>query len=190
MRGSLSLFTKATDLENYRTGIFVATAEPDVMAKALRGLQEQFPQITFTFLVSRYYAGLFPWIVEILESAEVLWIEQVKANPIRWLRALRERKFDLCMVLWPDRPTFRMSKFAAFSLNARTMIAYDENGDLFVLDRTNWKYMLSCCRSCLRRWTPGGLLYPFGFVYLLGRTLWLTARGRLLARKAEMERRA
>lgn len=190
MRGLLSLFTKEQELRGYRTGIFVASAEPDVVAKAIPTLQERFPEVLFTFLVSRAYAELFPWMAGVWGSAEVLWIDQIKANPIRWFIDLRKRRFDLCVMLWAGRPTFRMTKIAAFLLKARRVIVYDEDGDSVVLDSANWKYMVLHATSRVRQWRPPRPFYPFGFVYLLGRTLWLTARGRVLARKAELERRA
>jgi hypothetical protein len=190
MRGLLSLFTIADDLGNSRVGVFVASAEPDVIARALPAVQEQFPKVSFTFLVSQVYAELFPWMTEVLGNQEVLWIEQVKASPVRSLVTLRKRHFDLCITLWSGRPTFRTSKIAAFSLKASRIIVYDESGDSFVLDRTNWTYMLARASARLRKWRPASLFFPFGFVYLLGRTLWLTGRGRFLAWKAALERRA
>jgi hypothetical protein len=190
MRGLLNLFTKEQELRGHRTGIFVASAEPDVVAKALPIMQERFPEVLFTFLVSRAYAELFPSMAGVWGSAEVLWIDQIKVNPIRRLIALRRRRFDLCVMLWSGRPTFRITKVAAFLLKARRVIVYDENGDSVVLDRANWKYMVSRATSLVRQWRPPRPFYPFGFLYLLGRTLWLTARGRVLARKAPLERRA
>ncbi len=190
MRGLLSLLTKEDELPGYRTGIFVASAEPDVVARVFPILQEQFPEVSFAFLVSRAYAALFPWMTEVCASEEVLWIEQIKASPIRWLIALRKRRFDLCVMLWSGRPTFRMSKIAAFLLKAHRVIVYDENGDSVVLDRTNWNYIILRTTSRVRQWHPPRPFYPFGFLYLLGRTLWLTTRGRVRARKAPLERRA
>src|SRR4029077_2175649 len=189
MRGLLSLLIRSHDSGDYRTGVFVASAEPDLIAKVLPELRERFPQVSFSFLVSQAYADLFPWIREVFGKQEVLWIEQVKANPVRGLVALRKRKFDLCIMLWSGRPTFRISKIAGFCLKARKMIVYDEKGEALVLDRTKWKYMLARPGSRLRKWRPASL-YPFGFVYLLGRTLWLSARGHFLARKTELERKA
>src|ERR1700740_1138737 len=137
MRGLFSLLTKEDELPAYRTGIFVASAEPDVVARVFPILQEQFPEVSFAFLVSRAYAELFPWMAGVWGSAEVVWIDQIKANPIRWLIALRKRRFDLCVMLWSGRPTFRMSKIAALLLKARRVIVCDENRDSVVLDRTN-----------------------------------------------------
>jgi len=189
MRGLLSLLVRGRDSSDHRTGVFVASAEPDVIAKVLPKIRERFPQVSFSFLVSQAYAELFPWMRDVFGKQEVLWIEQIKANPVRRLAALRKQKFDLCIMLWSGRPTFRVSKIAAFCLKARKMIVYDEKGDSFILDRTSWKYMLARASSRLPKWRPVSL-YPFGFVYLLGRTLWLSARGHFLARKAELERRA
>jgi hypothetical protein len=189
LRGLLNLLVRGRDSSDYRTGVFVASAEPDVIAKVLPEIRERFPDVSFSFLASQAYAEMFPWMKDIFGGQGVLWIEEVKANPVRGLVALRKRKFDLCIMLWSGRQTFRVSKIAAFCLNARKMIVYDENGDSFVLDRTNWKYMLARATSRLRKWRPASL-YPFGLAYLLGRTLWLSARGHFLARKARFERRA
>lgn len=188
MRGLVNLFTKAGDLGGYRTGVFIASAEPDVLARALPALKKRLPQISFSFLLSRAYAEQFPWIGEAFVGQEVLWIEQLKTNPSRWFMRLRKRQFDLCVVLWSGRPTFRMTKVAAFLLKTRRMIVYDEKGHSFVLDRKRWKYILARARPRLWKGPPEILFVPFGFVFLLVRTLWLVARGRF-ARKVESERR-
>jgi hypothetical protein len=189
MRGLLSLLIRGRDSSDYRTGVFVASAEPDIIAKVLPEIRRRFPQVSFSFLASQAYAELFPWMREVFGKQEVLWIEQVKANPVRGLVALRKRQFDLCMMLWSGRPTFRVTKLAAFSLNARRFIVYNEDGDSLLLDRTNWKYIIAHVSARVRRWRPKSL-FPFGFFYLLGRTLWLRTRGRFLARRAESERGA
>jgi len=176
LRGLLSLLTRESDVKRYRTGIFLVSAEPDVIAKVLPALQEHFPQVSFTCLVSRAYVELFSWLGEVFGKEEVVWIEQVKANPVRWLAALRKREFDVCVVLWSGRPTFRMSKVAAFYVKVRRIIVYDENGDSVVLDRSNWKYVLARASARLRKWRPANVLFPLGFIYLVGRTFSLSAR--------------
>lgn len=180
MRGWFSLFTKLGDPRTYQNGIFVASAEPDVMTKVLPALHKRFPKVSFTFLASRAYAERFSWMGEAFNKAEVLWIEEMKANPIRSLAALRKRRFDLCIVVLPGRPTFLMSKLAAFWLNTRKILVYNENGDSFSVDRADWRYLLWHARFRLRKLPSMSFFYPFGFTYLLGRTLWLYVRSKVL----------
>lgn len=180
MRGWLSLLTKTSNLGQYRSCVFVASAEPDVIAKILPALREHFSQLSFTYLSSRAYAELFPWMEKAVQNGEVFWIESLKANPVRSLAALRKRRFDLCIVVWPGRPTFLMSKIAAFWLNTRRILVYNENGDSFSIDRSNWTRVLAHARFRFRKFPSTSLFYPIGFTYLLGRTSWLYVRGKVL----------
>jgi len=181
MRGWLSVFTKTRDWGEYRSCVFVGSAEPDVIAKILPTLGERFPQLSFTYLTSRAYADRFSWMEEAFKNGEVLWIESMKANTFHSLAALRKRRFDLCVVVWPGRPTFLMSKVAAFWLNTRKILVYNENGNSFSIDRSNWRFVLAHARFRLRKFPSISFFYPVGFTYLLGRTLWLYARGKVLA---------
>jgi hypothetical protein len=185
MRGWLSLLTKVHDLGTYRSCVLVATAEPDVMTKVLPALHKRFPKVSFTFLASGPYADHFSSMGEAFNKGEVLWIERMKTNPIRSLTALRRRRFDLCIVVWPGRPTFLMSKVAAFWLNTRKILVYNENGDSFSIDRSNWRRVLAHARSRLRKFPSESFFYPLGFTYLLGRTLWLYARSKSLTRTSD-----
>jgi hypothetical protein len=189
MRGWLSLFTRTNDLGTYRTCVFVASAEPDLIAKILPSLHEHFPKISFTYLTSLAYAERFPWMANAFKNGDVLWIESLKANPIRSLGSLRKRRFDLCIAVWNGRPTFLMSKVAAFWLNTRKLLVYDENGNAFAVDRENWKHMLAHVRFRLRKFPSVSLFYPLGFPYLLGRTLYLYARGKILTRTTNRSER-
>jgi Methyltransferase domain len=137
MRGLLSLFSTEHDLRRYCTGVFIASAEDDVITKVLPILPNQFPQVSFTFITPQAYAGLFS------SPGETLWTEEIKSKPLRWLASLRKRKFDLCIVLLAGRPTYRKTKLAALLLNARRTVAYDQNGDSFELDRAHWKVLLT-----------------------------------------------
>src|ERR1700745_3505760 len=98
MSGLFSFFRKESDVRRYRTGVFVASAENDVIAKVLPVLQKRFPQVSFTFLAPQAYAELFSSV------GETLWNEEIKSKPVRWLASLRNRKFDLCVVLFTGRP--------------------------------------------------------------------------------------
>jgi hypothetical protein len=113
---------------------------------------------------------------------EVLWIEQLKANRLRCLRALRKRRFDLCVVIWSGRPTFRMTKFAALWLKTCRIVVYNENADSFVIGGRSWRQLVSHLRFRLRGWRSLNILYPVlypvGCFYLISRTLYLIARSR------------
>lgn len=176
MRGCLSFFSKEADLTQYRTGVFVASSEPDVIHKALPMLEKRFPQISFIFLVPRGYAEPFRW------PGQVIWMEQIKTSPLRWLASFRKRRFDLCIVLFGGRPTFRKTKLAALLLNARSTIVNTESGDSFLLNRASWETLVIHVRRRMHKYRPGMFLLPLGFVYLTGRTLWLTARAKYWAR--------
>ena len=174
MRGILSVFSKERGLAQYRTGVFLATAEEDVIAKVLPALSTQFPNVAFTFLVPDCRAELFS------SAGKTLWMDEIKADPLRWLASLRKRRFEVCVVLSAGRPTYRKTKLAAFLLNARRMVIYTEGGDQLIVDRANWrsllKYGLRRLQQSCGRMT---LLFPIGFAYLLGRTLWLSTRAGL-----------
>jgi hypothetical protein len=180
MRGWFSLLTKRNDLGTYRTGLFIGSAEPDVIAKILPLIREHFPNVSFTYLMSRAYAENFSWIGQTPKGADVLWIESLKASPMRSLIYLRKRRFDVCIVMWQGRPTFLMTKAAAFWLNTQKLVIYNENGNAVPIDRTHWRYVLAHARLRLRKFPSVSLFYPFGFSYLLGRTLCLYIRSQFL----------
>jgi hypothetical protein len=140
MRGFFSFFSGEGDLRRYRTGVFVASAEADVIAKVLPTLSERFPRVSFTLMLPLGYAELFYW------PGETLWMNEIRVSPVRWLASLRRRKFDLCIVLFPGRPTYRKTKLGALLLNSRRTIVYDENGNSFELDRAHWKPLLAHIR--------------------------------------------
>lgn len=170
MRGWVSLFTKEKDLAQYRTGIFVASAEADVLVRVLPELPARFPRTTFTFLVPLRHAGLFQF------PGEVLWLDHMKAGRARALRDLREKRFELCVVLSTTRPTYQKTRLAALLLNTRRTVLYNEEADLLLLDRAHWKFMV---KHALRPWTRLRnrlLFFPFGFAYLLAHTWWLNRR--------------
>jgi ubiquinone/menaquinone biosynthesis C-methylase UbiE len=150
MRGWLSLLTTESDLGRYRTGVFVASAEPEIIAKSLPSLLARFPQVAFTFLVPGAYAGPFTW------PGEVVWIEELKTNPRQWAINLRKRNFDLCIVLFAKRPTFLRTKLAALFLNARRTIAVDEEGNSLLFDREHWRPVITSVLAAARFLrTPG-----------------------------------
>lgn len=173
MRGCLSFLGKERDLGRYRTGVFVASAEQDVLERVLPILPEQFADVSFTFLAPRGYAELFS------SATEVVWAEEIKASPVRSLRFLRRRRFDLCIVLFAGRPTYRKTKLAALLLNSRRTIIYNKDADWFCLDRAHWKTLLTHIGRRPHRRHLGPLLSSLGFLYLAGRTLWLSAGARL-----------
>ncbi len=173
MRGCFSLLTREADVNRYRTGIFVASAEPDVISKVLVELERKFPQLTFTYLAPFMYRDL------LMGRGEAVWIDDVKAHPARSLRELRERKFDVAFLVLAGRPTFRKAKLAGFLLNPRRLVICTEDGSSFLADRAHWKAMLRHIRARWKRYPAGAVLFvPFGFLYLAGRTLWLRRRWR------------
>lgn len=178
MRGWFTLLTGRCDPGTYHKGVFVASAEPDVIATILPRLRDHFPRTSFTYIASRAYAERFSAVAETFKGAEVFWIESLKATPIQSLSSLRKRRFDVCIAVWQGRPTFRITKAAAFWLNARKFVVYNENGNAVALDRTNWRYLLAHIGFRLRKFPSVRLFYPFGFMYLLARTFYLCARSK------------
>lgn len=176
MRGALSLFTSESIPGEYRAGLFIASAELDVVSKAYPALLKRWPAVRFTILAPRGYAGEFS------SGMDILWLEDLKAKPFRSLLALRRTQFDLCVVLFAGRPSFRKVKLSSFLLNARRIVFYNENGGSIVLDRRHWGQLLAhlCRRSA--RFRPSAFFFPIGFLYLLMRTVWLTMRAKLVAR--------
>ena len=174
MRGWSSLLSKDRGTERYSTGVFVATAEPSLASTIVRHLRERFPHVRFTCLAPRSYGETVAF------QGETLWFEDIKTNPLRWLIDLRRRRFDLCVAILGGGPSFRKWKIAAFFLNARRILIYDENYDCLAVDRVQmWKL---CRRSAMRRrpWPSFSVLFfPIGFFYLLARTMWMISAARL-----------
>ena len=177
MRGFSSLFTKEGNARKYGTGLFVASAEADVISKAKPEIAKRWPAVKFTYLAAEGHADEFQG------EKDVLWLERVKLTPLRSLAELRRRRFDLCIVLWSGRPTFRKLKLAPWLVNASRVVVYNEHGGSVVVDRVHWKQLLAHMSRRVRRSHPYTLFFPFGLVYLLGRTFWLSARARLVARR-------
>ncbi len=177
MRGWLSLFTTEPYVSDHRTGLFVASAELDVIQRIHPVLVQRWPKVDFTYLAPEGYAS------EFCSESDVLWMEQLKLHPVRSLLALRRRKFDLCVVLFAGRPTFRKLKLSALWLSARRTVLYNENGDSVVMDRAHWKQMLAQVACRIRRSQRLSLFYPVGFIYLGIRTLWLSTRSRFVGPK-------
>jgi hypothetical protein len=174
MRGWSSLLSKDRGTERYSTGVFVATAEPSLVSTIVRHLPERFPHVTFTCLAPRSYGETVSF------QGETLWFEDIKTNPLRSLIDLRRRRFDICVAILDGGPSFRKWKIAAFFLNARRILIYDENYDSLAVDRAQmWKL---CRRFAVRRrqWPSFALLFfPIGFAYLLARTMWMISAARL-----------
>jgi hypothetical protein len=167
MRGWLSILTKEKNLQRYRAGVLIASAEADVIAKAAPIALQRFPNTRFTLIAPQAHSSLLP------PGQEILWLEDLKARPLRSISALRRRQFDLCVVLWANRPTYRKTKFASLFLNAQRTLFYNENADSILLARGNWETLL---KHVFRHWIAGGnrlLFLPLGFPYLCGRVLWL-----------------
>lgn len=177
MRGCLSPFTIERNPGAYRSGLFLASAELDVIGKVRPIMAKHWPHVNFTVVAPQGYAHEFG------SEANVLWLERVKSAPLKSLRDLRRRKVDLCVVLWAGRPTFRKLKAAALFLNARRVVIYNENGDSVIMDAAHW---MSLCTHILRRakgHQPFTLFLPFGFSYLVVRTFWLSLRAKFNTHK-------
>ena len=173
MRGLLTLLTNETNLKGYRSGIFLASYAPELVKRVLPLIQEEMPDITFTYLASMAYAHLFS------PAAETVWLEEAKAEPVRTLLGLRQRKFDVVILLLTGTPTFRKLKLASLVLKPNRFIILTENADVLIVDRRRWNALRRLVVRRTKMYYPGSLLFfPFGLLYLLGRTLWLVSRAR------------
>lgn len=181
MRGWLSFLTIEPEAADHRTGLFVASAELDVIHRVHSVLAQRWPTVEFTYLAPEGFAD------EFRDESEVLWLEQLKMHPLRSLLTLRRRKFDLCVVLGAGRPTFRKLKASTLWLNARRTVVYNENGDSIVLDRAHWSQLCAHIAYRCRRSQPLSFFFPVGFIYLGARTFWLITRSRFISRKASEE---
>jgi hypothetical protein len=174
MRGWLTLLTRERKLHTYRTGVFLATAEPELVKTVLHRLGEEFPDVSFTLLGPRSYSELFAG------KGTPVWLEDLKAAPLPSIAQLRNHKFDLAILILAGRPTFRKLKLAALFLNPRRFVMYNNKADSFVFDRLHGRAALSYLVRRSRYLHCGPILFvPFGFVYLACRTLLLRFQGRL-----------
>ena len=178
MRGWLSFLTTERAAASHRTGLFVASAELDIVRRAHPALVRRWPTVKFTYLAPEGYASEFG------DESEVLWLEQLKLHPLQSLATLRRRKFDLCVVLSSGRPTFRKLKLSTLWLNARRTVVYNENGDSIFVDRAHWSQLCAHVAHRVKRLRPLSFFYPIGFIYLSVRTFWLVARSRVVGRRA------
>ena len=179
MRGWFSVFTIERNPARYRTGLFVASAELDVVLQAHPALMKRWPHVRFALLAPHVYAN------EFTGATDVLWLEDFKAKPLHALLALRRRRFDLCVALFAGRPTFRKLKLAVWLLNAERIVFYNEHGGSIVVDRRHWRQVLAHAGRRMRRLRSFSLFFPVGFLYLVIRTTWLTARAKLVSRKLQ-----
>lgn len=187
MRGLLSFFTEESNWERYRTGLFVATAQPQLAERVLKDMQNRWPQVSFALVVPRSYTPI------VSSGAEIIYLEDIKARPLSWTLKLRERKFDIGVVIFGGLPIFRKPKLWFFSLKVRRSVIYNENGDSFLLDRTHWGTFWQHCawrlqtRSLVQRAVKQPFFVPFGLLYLIGRTSWLVVRARLIGRRVHVK---
>ncbi len=173
MRGLLTLLTKESNLKRYRSGIVLASAAPELVKRVLPLIQEEMPDVTFTYLAPTAYAHLFS------PAAESVWLEEVKAEAVRTLLGLRRRKFDVVILLLTGTPTFRKLKLASLVLKPNRFIIFNENADVLIADRRRWNDLRKLAVRRTKMYYPGSLLFfPFGLLYLVGRTLWLVSRAR------------
>ena len=173
MRGWFTVLTKEKALSSYRTGILVASAEPELVKIVLEHIQLTFPGLNLSFLAPSPYSELWA------NRGQAFWTDDLKTHPLRSLRSLRQSSFDLVFVLLAGRPSFRKAKLAAFLLKPRRFIIYTEDGNSIVVDRTYRKSILRLLRNRSRFYRFGSVLFiPIGFLYLAVRTMWLCKRGK------------
>ena len=173
MRGWVTLFTEERNWKQYRTGVLVATAEPGLVARTLSKLMQDFGQVEFTLLGPRAYEKLFTG------KGSCIWLEDFKAKPLHVLKDLRKRRFDLAFVVLDGQPIFRKARLTTFLLRPLRFIICNENTDWFPVDRRHWKDVFLPFRRQARWFFSGSFLVPFGFGYLVLRTIRLCALGRL-----------
>jgi hypothetical protein len=179
MRGWLSLFTRESGCQRYRTGIVVASAEPDIIRNVLQRVQLEFPGVSFSFLGPRAYERLTE------NKLRAVWLEDAKVSPLRWLLGTRRQRFDMAVMVWAGQPTFRKAKLAGLLLNPRRWVIYDENADEILVDRAHWRRLVRLIASRWNRHRPGPMLHPLGWIYLFVTTARLARRAGRIVRLPE-----
>ena len=171
LRGFFSLLTRERDSTDYNTGIFLASSDPDITTLAVAKVREHLPHLSFTFVAPRAYGKMFP------QESELITFDAVKGHGYQSVAQLRARRFDVSVVLLPGRPSFAKAKLAAFVLNTRRIFVFNEYNELIPLDASHRAYLPLLL--VLRFWRrTKKILFPFGFAYLVYRTLKLKLRAR------------
>jgi hypothetical protein len=177
MRGLFSLLTRGRNSSDYKTGIFVASSDPDVTTLALAKVNEQLSHLSFAFVAPRLYAKMLP------KQRELIALDTIKAQVPRSVVQLRARRFDLCVVLLPGRPSFSKAKLLAFLLNTRRIFVFNEHNEFIPLDASHLSYLP--WHLTLRLWRRAKkILVPFGIPYLVYQALKLKLRARRYGVKA------
>lgn len=168
IRGLATIFTRERYLARYRSGILITTSTPEVVKAVAEHVRARFPQLALTLLMPQSFCSGS-------SDAEIVTFEEVKQSPLRGVMRLRRRRFDVAIVIFSRDRCFRRSRLAAFALNARRVIIYNESCDSFVLDRQHWKAFSD---HLVGTWRAPSLFIPFGLMYLLVRTCWLLGKAR------------
>jgi hypothetical protein len=129
-----------------------------LVKKILRSVQTELPDIALAHLAPMAYADLF-------SGGETIWLEDVKAAPISFLRERRRRGFDVVIRVLPGNPTFPKVEAGNLILKPRRFIIYNENTDVLIVDRARWKDLRELVLRRTRMYYPGSLLFvPFGLL--------------------------
>src|SRR5579872_2403907 len=169
MRGLFSFFSADTGFSDFHTALVVLSADPDTAKWALTATRTRFPYLHFTFVAPEAYRAMLP------PESGLVSLEQAKRSPLRFVREIRSRNFDLCIVLHPGRPSFRKAKILPFFVNARRILIYNEEGEFIPLSRHHSAHLFRHFGSRAARklrW----LALPCAMAYLALRTLRLQSR--------------
>jgi hypothetical protein len=135
----------------------------------LAATQAQFPQTTFTYLAPDAYA--------MGSNGHLVTFERVKQNPVKELRKLRRRNFDVCVLISTPGVQFRKPRYAALLMNCKRVFVYNENCDFCQLARGQWRRFWREFKGSRRTVRSRALLFfPFGMLYLLVRTCLMRLR--------------
>ena len=169
MRGFSNLLTRERDPGRYRTGVFLATATPGVVESVLVRLSKLFPLVRFVFITPQQFAMSFRY------PGQVVTFEDIKSSPLRSLLELRKQRFDICVAVFADDPTFRRGRLMSLFLNVRRLFVFNQYGDWFVCDRKHWRNLYASFRRSSK---PRRSFFLVGAIYLLVRGSYLSLRRR------------
>ncbi len=171
MRGLFGLLVKEPPIQEHGTCLLVATADPTLAKDVFQKIRCRFPHLQLTVVAPHSFRPLFP------EQTVFLTNREVKTRLRLWTIYLRRKRFDIAVFILNGSPTFRLPKLWTFVLNARSVIAYNENLDSFSFHRNHWRTIYQQCRWRL----TNSRLMP---VQVLDRSLLLVGIPILLARTA------
>ncbi|MFH0992617.1 MAG: hypothetical protein V1799_21685 [bacterium] len=182
MRGLITIIRNAPpDLAAYQHGLIILSCTNAHKELILSRLKNWMPHLSWSILQREEYypEGEYTEILTSLTSETV-------AQRLVFLRNLRKKDFDVCVMTWTGEPSYGLLKLLALLSNAHCFIVINENGDGFIFNRSSWSIVHQHWNWRRQGGHTHGIgrelleilswifLFPLGFVYLVFRTTALT----------------